>query len=294
MRLHAALDDEAHLQFARDLLHVDRNAAIAERCRARAHRQQRQRDSSVMMSSVMPSLKNSCSGSSLMLAKGRTQMLTRPCPRSAPGSGVAGSFGIGDGLAPPWSTRSASALQHLLHLRASGADVRRVDVDGLQRARVDRQRRAVEAYRHQDAAVGGLARLATHPPRLDRIRGPHHQHRIGGGQFGVDQAVELLAGRDRRVPPDRPAASLDRSHQRRHARPVPARVGDEDIGHVECTSSATATRCGKPYPCRRKTELGNPAWVESTTPALDCSGSGVTAVLQAWGFEAAPPARCAD
>jgi hypothetical protein len=52
-----ALDDEAHLQLARHLLHVHRHATKAERRSARATASERQRDNSVMMSSVMPSLK---------------------------------------------------------------------------------------------------------------------------------------------------------------------------------------------------------------------------------------------
>jgi hypothetical protein len=55
---------------------------------------------SVMMSSLIPSLKYSCCGSSLMLANGRTQMLARCADRGRVGSGAAAA------CAPP-RTRSA-------------------------------------------------------------------------------------------------------------------------------------------------------------------------------------------
>src|SRR4051812_6766296 len=56
----------------------------------------RNRDNSVMMSSVMPSVKYSCSGSSLMLWKGSTAidgLSGKPSPVSAAGSDAGAAVG---------------------------------------------------------------------------------------------------------------------------------------------------------------------------------------------------------
>ena len=64
----------AHAKLLADLLHLYRLALVGKR-RVRAITKSPETfDRSVMMSSVMPSLKYSCSGSPLMLVKGSTAM----------------------------------------------------------------------------------------------------------------------------------------------------------------------------------------------------------------------------
>ena len=50
-------------------------------------------------------------------------------------------------------------------------------------------------------------------------------------ELGGNLAVELLAGRHGRIPPHRPASSLDRRHEWRDARAVSACVGNEYVSH---------------------------------------------------------------
>ena len=81
----------------------------------------------------------------------------------------------------------------------------------MDRAHVDRQAGVVKSHRDQDAALGGVARLAAYPAGGHGGRGPDHEDGRGGLELRVDLAVELLAGRDLRVPPDRPALRLNRA-----------------------------------------------------------------------------------
>ncbi|HET9835948.1 MAG TPA: hypothetical protein VFP88_06365, partial [Rhodanobacteraceae bacterium] len=85
-----------------------------------------------------------------------------------------------------------------------------VEIGGVDRAHVHWQTRLLEPHRHQDAAIGRLARLATHPARRHRRRRPDHQHCPRRGNLRVDLIVEFLARRDLRIPPHRPALRLDR------------------------------------------------------------------------------------
>src|ERR1700722_1459246 len=101
----------------------------------------------------------------------------------------------------------------------------------MKRAHVDRQLRALKTDRDEDAAFSPLARLSAHPSRFHRIRGPDDEDGGSDLQFRDDLPVELLAGTDLRVPPDRPAGRLDCGDQRRDTRLVLASVGDEDVTH---------------------------------------------------------------
>ena len=102
----------------------------------------------------------------------------------------------------------------------------------MQHAHIERELGAAETHGHQDAALSARARLAAHPARFHRMWGPDHQD--GGRilEFRGDLVVEILAGGDLRIPPDRPALRLDRRDQRRDERLVAAGVGNEDVGHA--------------------------------------------------------------
>ena len=91
----AAFNDKITPQRSPDFLHIHMLALVGVDGVARHHTQPDTFDRSVMMSSVMPSLKYSCSGSPLMLTNGRTAM----DGRSLPGLDAApGSLGGGDRL----------------------------------------------------------------------------------------------------------------------------------------------------------------------------------------------------
>ena len=65
----------------------------------------------------------------------------------------------------------------------------------MDRAHVHRQGGAVEAHRDEDAAIGGLARFAAHPAGRRRKSGVQTTSTaLAACEFGVDLAVELLAG----------------------------------------------------------------------------------------------------
>ena len=101
-------------------------------------------DSALMISSVMPSLKYSFSGSALMLASGSTAIA------------VTFFFFLRAELRlrAPCTSAERRALAILGPVVEIGA------VDG---AEVERQARALKAHRHQDAAVDRIAGLAADP-----------------------------------------------------------------------------------------------------------------------------------
>ena len=153
-------------------------------------------ESALMISSVMPSLKYSFSGSALMLASGSTAIA----------------------VSPPFLLRAAELGLERLAERAERRALAilgpAVEVGGVHGAEIDRQARAVEAHRHQHAAIGRVARLAAHPARIHG-RGVQTTSRVRGRvEFLGDQGIEFLAGRDRRVPPDGPAFGLERGDER--------------------------------------------------------------------------------
>lgn len=106
------------------------------------------------------------------------------------------------------------------------------EIDGVESAEVDRQTDVAEAYGDQDPTIGGVTCLATHPSGPDRVLRPDDEHSRGASQLFGDLAVELLAGRDVRVPPHGPALALERGNQSGNASLVVARIGDEDVGHA--------------------------------------------------------------
>ena len=126
----------------------------------------------------------------------------------------------------------AERTKQILERCAGGILSPLVEVGRLDRAYVDRQAGVFESHGNQDAALGRIARLAANPAGGHGCRGPDHQHGIGRLQLRVDLVVELLAGINRRIPPDRPALRLDRGHERRDARLVAAGVGNEHVGHA--------------------------------------------------------------
>src|ERR1022692_2833647 len=107
-----------------------------------------------------------------------------------------------------------------------------VEVRGLNRPYIDRQASVFESHRDPDAALSRIARLAAYPAGGHGCRGPDHQHGTGRLELRVDLVVKLLAGSNRRVPPNGPALRLDRGHERRDARLVAAGVGNEYVGHA--------------------------------------------------------------
>ena len=105
-----------------------------------------------------------------------------------------------------------------------------VQIGRMHGAEIDRQLGVVEPHRHQHAAIGGIARFATHPARFHRVRGPDHDQGPGALELARDQGVEFLARCDLRIPPDRPAFSFKHGHERCDPSAVLAGIGNEDIG----------------------------------------------------------------
>ena len=103
----------------------------------------------------------------------------------------------------------------MAHFRGSRPNV---EVGRMNRAYIDRQASIVEADRYQHAAIRGVARLALTQRESTDDGGPDHDHRAGPLQFRADQRVELVTGRDFRVPPHRPALRLQRRTQGRDSR----------------------------------------------------------------------------
>ncbi len=112
-----------------------------------------------------------------------------------------------------------------------------VQIGGVDGHGVDRQLRLVEAHRHQHVALGAEPGFPPHPTRSRRRGRPDHDDGLGCLDLVADQLVELLAGRDRRVPPHRPALRLQRGDKRRDARLVRPRIGNEDVGHQASPTS---------------------------------------------------------
>jgi hypothetical protein len=159
-------------------------------------------DRSVMMSSLMPSEKYSCSASPLMLTNGSTQMTTR---RAGSRLGAGSAAGL---MAP------ASELMLLTTLCQPGQDVSPVPanrsahwiwLNGIGGNTPSR------LTLHQGAEFARRIRFGPNPLRLDRIVRPQHQHGLGrldpfldhvavgavGWQLVV--APHLVSGRPERI-----------------------------------------------------------------------------------------------
>ena len=182
-----------------------------------------------MMSSLMPSLKYSCSASPLMLANGRTQIETR---------GVAAAAGAEHGADLP-ALRGARArdhgaerAQHFLERRAPGVFAPVVEVGRMQGAHVHGQAGLFESHRNQDAPIGGLARLAAHPAGGHRSRGPDDQHGTWPRSF-PPRSGRRIAGRQRSPDPTRPTSLSPRSRPR-SARRAPCRCGHRKRKRQPC------------------------------------------------------------
>ncbi len=142
-----------------------------------------------------------------MFENGSTQIETRGC------AGIADVDVPALDFAPTVALRWRAIIdiegsREVLERCAAGVLVPRVEIDRVDRAHVHRQASRIEPHGHEDVAVGGFARLATHPAGADRGCRPDHDHRCGRQQFGFDLVVELLPGVDFRVPPDCPALRL--------------------------------------------------------------------------------------
>src|SRR5580658_11214650 len=98
----------------------------------------------------------------------------------------------------------AECAHHFLCLRTPRIVAPVVEVGRVKCAYIDRQVGALEANGDEDAALSAFARLTTHPAGLHRIWSPDHQDGGSDLEFCGDPAVEFLAGKDLRVPPDRP------------------------------------------------------------------------------------------
>src|SRR5579863_6890363 len=101
-----------------------RNEAERERTARR-----RQRDNSVMMSSVIPSLKYSCPGSPLMLVNGSTQIATRDGPMGGLGSTESDSVSIGS-FGNPSEELSGSLFALTSNRGRTATDFDEIGVDG--------------------------------------------------------------------------------------------------------------------------------------------------------------------
>ena len=227
----AAFDDEADIQFTRDLLHVDCNATIPERGRARPHRKEvptRELGNDVLGDSVaeIVLLRIATHVGEGKHTDGDASRLGGGNGRNDDGRGAC-NFGRAVAL-----DNCADRAEDFLGLRAAGILPPIIEVGGMKRAHIDRQAGGFEAHRDEDAAVRPLSRLATYPARRHRIRRPDDQDDGGGLEFRRDLAVKLLARVDLRVPPHAPTLRLDRCHQRRDARLVAAGVRNEDVGHA--------------------------------------------------------------
>src|SRR2546430_16214966 len=147
----AAFEDEANVQFTRDLLHVHGNATIPERGRARAHRKAaptRELGHDVLGASV----------AEIILLRitahvGEGEHAARNASRLG---GTSGRYRVATG-ACRFGTEvafdnCADRAQYFLHLRAAGILPPIIEIGGMKRARIDRQAGAFQSPRERDAA----------------------------------------------------------------------------------------------------------------------------------------------
>ena len=105
-----------------------------------------------------------------------------------------------------------------------------VEIRRVHGTKVDRQACVLEANGHQRSPVGGIARLAADPSRVDGGIRPDDDQGAGGVEFPGDQGVEFFAWSDLRVPPYGPPLVLERGYERRDAGLVLPRIGNKYVG----------------------------------------------------------------
>jgi len=120
-----------------------------------------------------------------------------------------------------------------LHLCCFRAAVPAGEILRLKRAKSERNVHAVEQNWDQAALIARQARFIAHEGRGGGGFGPDHDHRLGRAQLALDHGGVVLAGPQGAIPPDRKAARLQGLGQWPHAISIFARIGDEDVGHVE-------------------------------------------------------------
>src|SRR5262249_24556678 len=86
--------------------------------------------------------------------------------------------------------------------------------------------------RRQAAVVDPFPRLVAHELRGDGRLRPEHDDAAGRVQLLLNVVVEVLADRNVPIPPDRPAARLERGCHEPRACFVLARVTQEDVRHA--------------------------------------------------------------
>ena len=179
-----------------------------------------------MISSLIPSLKYSCSGSPLMLANGRTQiesLRTAGWASATLGSRRVATHKFGDAggdLAPAGRVEVAGPAGHVGALDA-------VEGPG-ELCAVDRQL-------DQLVIGAGSVRLRLHPLGLHRFSRPDDHDRLGRLQPFLDHLGISPMRRQLIVPPDavaQPAQGLGDLLGLIRRR---AGVGDEDVGHAHAT-----------------------------------------------------------
>ena len=121
-----------------------------------------------------------------------------------------------------------------------------IEIGRLDQAERQRDRRRVDAHRHQDAPLPRRHGLGLHPLRLHREAAPHHQHGFCGAQLLVDQGRPLLARQDLAVPEHRPPLGLEHADDRPDVGQILARIADEHVCRHELPPAIRKVRA----PCR--------------------------------------------
>ena len=203
---HAAFQDVADAQLAGDLRARRRVLPLKVNAVLRATTDSAETlDRSVMMSSVMPSLKYSCSGSPLMLAKGSTQTedasaSRAACPRPRRWSAPLPRRGDRrfEQLAEP---PSACRFRPTSRGRSSG-------IDGSRAAAFTESR--MTGTSRPNPALGGFV---LDPGGIDRTRRPDHHDRFRFFQRAVDLGREARTAMEMPVPPHVVARFRDAARQ---------------------------------------------------------------------------------
>ena len=149
-----------------------------------------------------------------------------------------------------------------------------IEVDGMKSPEIDRQRGLAESHGHEDAAVCSVAGFPADPSGLNGILGPDDEHRGRLRELHGNRPIELLARRDRGIPPDGPAVGLQRRHERRDPVPVAARVGDEDVCHAARSSAARMVDSWRPRLAYPQLDQGTRVpWPDAILQRRSCSRS---------------------
>src|SRR5580765_125163 len=197
---HAAFENVADFEFAREFRNINMLALVHKGAVARYDRQCRnltQIGDDVLSDAVAEVLllliaAHVCKGQHADSDARRSD--NRPSLRRVSGR----LHGLTRALALDYGTERA---QQILERSTGWVLAPLVEVCGLYRAHVDRQARVLETHRHEDAALCRVARFTAYPAGGHGGRSPDHQYGIGRLQLRVDLVIELLAGVNGRVPP---------------------------------------------------------------------------------------------